>query len=262
MSQIIADYEAERQAFESLFQHDCPQRILLVRGQSGSGKTHLLAHCQHTVPGTIVQVPIQLRGLTVTVAETFYRIAGRLGWYQLTTFTRQVAELQRMPIVKIDHNWLLGMNNHIMVALQADDPSDREFRRAALTEALFNDMRDLPQLVLVVFDTFEQGSAEVKEWISGPFLARIVLANPVRVVIAGQEVPVRHNIEWGQCCQERNLYGVREAMHWMPVVHALGRYIPSESPMEWLAGLCHALEGRPAAIAKSIDGLPRRGDLS
>ncbi len=169
--------------------------------------------------------------------------------------------MQQATSVNIDRNWLLGINNHISVALHADNPQDRSYRRAALTEAWFEDVQQLAEPFLVVFDTYEAATAEIQEWLSGPFLARVATADPLRVVIAGQTVPDKLNIEWSQCCHEHRLYGVPEARHWLPVIEAMGRYIPDEPPLIWLAGVCHALQGKPAEIIKIIEGLPRRKDL-
>jgi len=261
MTTTIADYEDQRRAFAALTRPDCDHRILLLHGESGSGKTTLLTHCQSGIPATARHVSIQLRGSTVDMAEIFYRAGRALSWAQLQQFTGQVAQLQRAASVKIDRNWLLGINNHISVALQADSPQDRGHRRAALTEAWFEDVQALREPFLVVFDTYEQANADIQEWLSGPFLARAATAGPLRVVIAGQCVPDKHNIEWGHCCHEHRLYGVPEAKHWLPVIEASGRYIPNESPLNWLAGVCHALGGRPAAIVQVIAGLPQRKDL-
>jgi energy-coupling factor transporter ATP-binding protein EcfA2 len=261
MTNTLADYENERSAFAALAQRDCDCRILLLRGESGSGKTSLLTHCQAGIPATARHVPIQLRGSTVDVAEIFYRAGRAVSWERLKQFTGQVAQLQQAASVKIDRNWLLGINNHISVALQADNPLDRAYRRAALTEAWFADVAALPEPLLMVFDTYEQGTAETREWLDGPFLARVATVDQMRVVIAGQSVPDRHNIEWGNCCREHRLYGVPEARHWLPVIEALGHYIPNESPLNWLAGVCHALQGKPADIIKVIERLPLRKDL-
>jgi hypothetical protein len=261
MTTTLADYENERRAVEALLQDTCPQRILLLQGESGSGKTSLLTHCQHSLPPTVTHVPIQLRGSTVDVAEIFYRAGRAVRWERLRQFTGQVAQLQQSASVKIDRNWLLGINNHINVALQADNPLDRACRRAALTEAWFEDVAALSEPLLMVFDTYEQGTVETREWLDGPFLARVATVDRVRVVIAGQSVPDRHNIEWGTCCLEHRLYGVPEAKHWLPVIEALGLYIPGESPLDWLAGVCYAVRGKPAEIIKIIQTLPRRKDL-
>lgn len=262
MITIIADYEAERKAILDLFAAQCDCRIVLLRGASGSGKTTLLQHCRERIPSSVFHLPVQLRGSTITAAEVFYRAGRHLTWERLPHFTGHVAQMQGGASVKVDHNWLAGIGNHINVALHAELPLEREHRRVALTDAWFDDLAALPQPFIVLFDTYEQATTEMKEWISGPFLARAAQVSTVRVVIAGQETPDARNIEWGHCCKECNLYGVREAKHWLPVVRELGYYIPFGDPETWLAGLCYGLNGNPHAIMQWIQTLPRREALS
>ena len=262
MSTVLADYKSEREAFKALFQPDCDERILLYRGSSGSGKTTLLRYCSEQIPPEITNIPIQLRGRAVSTAEIFYRAGRVLAWERLSKFTRQVALFEGTPSVQIDSNWMAGINNRIQVALHVENLVDREERLASLTEAWFDDVGAFQQPSLFLFDTFEQATTEVKDWISGPFLARVAYAPSVRVVVAGQEVPEENNIEWGHCCVAHDLYGVIEAKHWMPVVQAMGRHIDVESPETWLAGVCHAFNGDPARIMNVIKGLPKKTRLT
>jgi hypothetical protein len=258
MQTILADYQEERSLFQALLADPCPHRILLLQGESGSGKTTLLTACQPDIPGHIVSIPIQLRGSAVSVAEIFYRLGGQIGWGQFPAFTRQVAHLQQTPAVKIDRNWLAGINNHIAVALQAESQIDRDHRRAALTEAWFNDLGVLPQPLLLILDTYEDATSEVAAWIAGPFLARVARVEQVRVLLAGQKTPDHHNIEWGSCCQWRRLRGVPEPDHWLPIVQALNRDTGAYDPLSWLAGICHVLRGQPKLILEAISSLPER----
>ncbi len=76
-------------------------------------------------------------------------------------------------------------------------------------------------------------------------------------MLAGKEVPDNTNIEWGNYCVLHDLFGVREAEHWLPVVTALGRRVP-EPALIYLAGICHALKGHPDDIMKVIQGLPSK----
>jgi hypothetical protein len=71
-------------------------------------------------------------------------------------------------------------------------------------------------------------------------------------------VPDAHNIEWGHCCAHHELFGVREAEHWLPVVEAMGRYIPVDPPEKFIAIVCQALNGAPKDIMQIIEGLPRK----
>jgi len=260
MTTHLANYETQQQAFFALFEPDCDCRILLVHGESGSGKTTFLEHCREQTPSQVPCLPIELRRSAVGVAEFFSRSGRWLGWQRMSNFKMRVSQLGGAPLVQIDGNVLAGVNNSINVALHADTLADREERRAALTDAWFDDLEALSHPALVVFDTYEQATSEVKDWISGPFLARVPHVKPVRVVVAGQIVPEKHTIEWGHCCDQQELLGVKEARHWMPIVHALGRCIPHrppESPETWLAGVCYALKGNPGEIFKAIESLPR-----
>jgi hypothetical protein len=257
MTTPLADYVAQRQAFLALFEPDCDCRILLVHGESGSGKTTFLEHCREQTPSHIPCLPIELRRSAVGVPEFFSRSGRWLGWSRMSHFKRRVTELSGAPLVQVGDNVLAGMNNSINIALHADTLADREERRSALTDAWFDDLDAVGQPALVVFDTYEQATSEVKDWLSGPFLARVAQVKPLRVVVAGQEVPESHTIEWGHCCDTQELLGVTEARHWLPVVRALGRRIAVESPESWLAGVCHVLKGRPGEIMKVIRDLPR-----
>jgi hypothetical protein len=258
MSTLMANYETERRAFKALLEPQCRERILLFRGKSGSGKTTLLSYCTRRVPPNITHIPVQLRGSTVGVAEIFSRAGRPLTWQYLQKFTRQVAALTGTPHIQVDGNWLAGINNHISVAMHVGSTTDREDRRVALTDAWFDDLDEYPKLVVFLFDTYDQASTEVQEWLSGPFLARAAYVPTVRVVVAGQDVPDHSNIEWGNCCVAHDLYGVQEARHWLPIVQGMNRHIPFDAPLTWLAGVCHALQGDPKKIKQVIDGLPLR----
>ena len=257
MSIPFANYQPERQAFDALFQSECQKRILMFCGESGSGKTSLLEYCLDRIPKSVTPIPIQLRGSSVSVAEIFHRSGDTMSWNRFPNFTELVGELQGISKVQIKSNWLVG-KNHISVAMQSESQDVREHRRVALTDAWFDDLRSFDQPILFALDTYEQATPEVQEWISGPFLARASRSEQVRILVAGQSVPDKKNIEWGRCCDARNLYGVVDAEHWLPVVEAMERNIPFGEPLTWLSGLCTGLKGRPGEIMKIIEGLPRK----
>jgi hypothetical protein len=217
----------------------------------------LFRSCLEQIPATLPHIPIQLRGNTVSIAEIFHRSGSALGWERLAHFTAQVADLQGIPAVRVDRNWLTGINNRITAVLKVENPADLTHRHAALTDAWFEDLKTIGSPVVIALDTYEHATTEIQEWISGPFLARVAQSNPVRVLIAGQIVPDENNIEWGHCCSTIPLYGVPEAEHWLPVVAAMGRRIPFSDPLTWLAGVCYALQGDPKGIKQVIEGLPR-----
>ena len=260
MTTVLANYGEHLALFRTLLADDCRQSVLLFRGESGVGKTALLNACVTEAKrkaDEIHCVSIQLRYAYVSIAEIFYRLGGYIGWPHLANFMARVAAFQEAPTINIEKNWMVGQN-HISVALHAESPADRQLRQAALTDAFFHDLRALSQPLLIVMDTYEDAHTEVQQWLDGPFLSRVAQTLQVRVLVAGQQVPDAHNIEWGFCCQAQDLYGVHEAAHWLPVVAAMNRIIPAPDPHSWLAGICHALKGRPNAIMQIIENLPQQ----
>lgn len=252
----IANYREPHELFRRLWQPACDHRILLWQGESGCGKTTLVNHCLREVPDHVVHVPIDLRSRAVTVAEIFHHIVRIVGDESLPQFARRVAALGGAPEVKIDRNWLAGINNRITVVLQVENPQEQAERRAALTDALFDDLKQRTEPILFVLDTYEKATSSVVEWMNGAFLTQVPWVHSVRVLIAGQQVPDHNNIVWQRCCAHRQLLGVPEAKDWLPVVQALQRNIPFGEPLTWLAGVCHALKGRPHEIRQIIEGLP------
>ena len=258
MPTLIADYVDERALFAALLRTDTPERILLFRGASGTGKSTLLRACREAVPTSIFLVPFEFKGTGISLTEIFYRTAELLGWERFPSFVETVEDLAGPRTVKIESNRLIGINQKIEVVLSGERAEDQEHRLAELTRAWFSDLQRLPQDILFLFDTYEQALTPVRQWLAGPFLARAAGNERVRTLLAGQAVPDHNNIEWGYCCQMRELKGVGEAAHWLPVIDALNRHIAHPNPHGFLAGICYTLGGRPDAIMNVIETLPER----
>ncbi len=258
MTVPLADYRTHVRSFADLCKPTCDANILFFSGGEGSGKTTLVKACLEQIPPGVTCVSINLRSSANTIPVIFRFVGYRLGWDGMPCFANQVAGMQRPPEIKVDQNWLIGIANHIDVALCDQDPADREDRRAILTDAWCNDLRCYPRPLLIAFDTYDAATPEVRDWIAGPFLARAAGLANLRVLIAGVQVPDSHNIDWGNWCVHNRLYGVPEAKEWFPIVEAMGRYIPFDPPLTWLAGVCHALKGVPKDIMQVIEGLPAK----
>jgi hypothetical protein len=252
-----ANYIEQRQAFLELLRPECRNRVLLIRGKSGAGKTTLISTCKKDVCKPVQCIFIQCKNTTLSVAEIFSRTGKELGWQSLSRFTEQVAALCGINI-NIEKNWQVGTGNSIHTVLNVENPADRDERRVHLTDAWFEDIRVSEQPVVIVIDTYEKANPEVKSWISGHFLASVANIPNIRVAIAGQEVPDHQEaIDWGDCCEFHELNGVWEADHWLPVFQGMKRRIIGESdPRSFLSGICYAFQGSPDAIMTCIKGLP------
>jgi hypothetical protein len=255
---VIANYETERRLFAELCNPGSPIRILLLHGESGVGKSTVLRSCMEVLPQHVLCVPIELRGTAVSVAEIFYRLGGHLGWGKLVAFRRQLAAIDGRPSTRVSKNLIVGFRNRINVTLYSLGLLERSERIAALTEALFEDLELSSRIVVLAFDTFDTAGTETSEWLAGPLLHRVARTESMRAVVAGQIVPDNNNIEWGGCCELRRLAGFTNPDHWFPIVQKLGKVLPHDPRLRWLAGVCDALKGNPAKIMQVIEGLPSR----
>lgn len=262
MSTPYANYHKQRAAFKTLFVNECDNRILLLKGSSGSGKTSLLQTClKESATNNKQLISIQLRGSAVNVTEIFSRSANRLGWNKLTRFDQCAQDLAtHTPQINLAGVQQQGGTNNLHIALNVQSSSDREHRQTLLTDAWFEDVEKIGEPLVMLFDTYEQAPSEVKDWLSGPFLSRTADCTAVRVAIAGQSIP-DVGIEWGHCHILHELFGVKEAHEWLPVVAALGKIVPVEPAEIWLAGICHALDGRPSEIMEIVKALPNMSSL-
>jgi hypothetical protein len=258
-----ANYQTQRDAFHNFLRPESPAKILLFRGQSGSGKTTLVETCLKEKSREVPHIPFTFRpGLGVDLAEIFHRTGDHIGWEKMDHFNQEVDRMNRAPApVQVRGGTQIGSYNSIQVILQADSPTQRNQNQVQLTRAWFNDLQSQAQILLIVFDGFEKAPQEVQEWIAGPFLERVVVQPYLRVLVTGQQIPESHNIEWGHCCEQFDLWGIPDANHWKPVIEEMGRCFPDSihNPDDWLAGVCHALKGNPSEIIKIIEGLPQRG---
>lgn len=259
---MLANYTDEKDCFGKLFDAASSDQIMLVIGESGTGKTSLVNELIRIVPPGYIDIPIQLRGRTVDVAEIFNRVVEIVGKSHFSNFSNEMATFGQAPTISVERN-LVWNHSDISIALDNRNNDEREYRLSMLTDALFRDIAESGVKVLFVFDTFEEAGEDTQNWISGPFLARVARSINLCAVVAGQIAPSENNIEWGRCCGgTRRLDGVFDAAHWMPIVDEMKRSIPQVPELVYLAGICHAHRGNPSKIKKEIDLFPLREDLS
>lgn len=262
MTTPTANYEEELLAITALFEPECRQPILLLRGAAGKGKTTLLSRALEDLPPGVKCLRIDLKGSEVGVDEIFQRPSHYFNWTPLSHFTLQLERLEIPGPVRTSTNIQVGIGNRIREVLSVEDRPTRDRRYALLTEAWFRDILALPGPLVFVFDTYNHAGTETREWISRLFLPRIALCEGVRAVVAGQEVPDRNTIEWGHCCRECTLKGVPEPHHWESVIEHMGRRITAvglEARRDYLRGICDFAEGDPYGIMHWIETLPREG---
>jgi hypothetical protein len=153
----LADHDVARAAFATLVTRGAPYRLLLVKGESETGKTHLTRqffnNAQRRVPGCV---------------------CGRFDF-------KGTGDLQ------------LSLNDfalHLQVPLRSTgaNPSTQ------LNDILFL-LAQKRQPTLLIFDTCES-SGEAERWLRESLLTPLHRYPWLRVVLAGKSVPERHGLPW------------------------------------------------------------------
>lgn len=253
----LANYQEPRSSIDALFHAACDKHIVLLRGQSGSGKSSLVDYCLDQVPDSMLPLHFDFKSSALSVPEILDQTSERLGRTALPTFQRQFAEYSAIPI-EVRENRQQGWGNQINVDVRQFALPDRDQQRTLLTRAWFDDMNRLQPQLLLAFDTFEKASTDVRDWFGSAFLLRVARCPHLRIVVAGQEVPGINQRDLRRCSLQHDLYGVEKAKDWLPVVAALGLRLTGLDPLSVLTGLCLAYNGNPGEIMKKLQEIKRR----
>lgn len=153
----LADHDDARAAFATLVTRGSPYRLLLVKGESETGKTHLTRqffnNAQRRVPGCV---------------------CGRFDFKGTGDLQLSMAEFAQ----------------HLQVALPAGSTSLTVQFNAVLLA-----LSQRRQPTLLIFDTCEY-AGEADRWVRETLLTSLHRHPWLRVVLAGKSVPDRHGHPW------------------------------------------------------------------
>ena len=259
MNFIPANYKTELSLYDNLCNDIEDMKILLYEGKSGYGKTTLLRHCLNKPKNKILNVKFCFKSGAISIGEIFFKTIATLGETKFVEFNKALNSLSTELVVNVSNIEQLGTKNRIELALYAHDESDKKFRELLLTEAWWKDLQAINSKVVFVFDTFEKVGNNLNDWIISSFLPRIPYLKNVKVVIAGQNVPDSNNIDWGEYCKHIILQGISNPHEWVSIIEQKNKSINfTVDSINWLHGVCNALQGSPALILKIIDDLPEK----
>jgi len=188
----VANYEKERQTLQALLEPECQERIVLIRGISGQGKSLLLRDFNFKAQSQSLPVcKIDFKNATISVENIFSSLGNELvkkEWRKLHHLNRAVFAILHPndnPGIGITASWLVDINAHLTKTL-TKDRSLREQRREQLTLELVKDIITVqPKIFLIWLDTFEKANDEIVKWVNH-FLGLVPDCSPVRIVIGGQ----------------------------------------------------------------------------
>ena len=241
----LANYTAEQQLFEQLIHTDDEPNILLFKGESGSGKTHLIEHCLSTAP----QIPstlLKLQNGGDTIPTLFTNMGNTLGWDTLPRFAQKVANYAEADETAPPSNQ--KMYRHLRSIGQISDLDSRLSRYQQLTDAWFDDIAHLKSPYLLAIDTYEQAPSLFDRWFGSEFMAGVANTPQMRLLVGGQTLPQEQSA-WSFCASLQELTGIHEAQEWLKWAESAGYQPPS---LELMAGVVLALGGNPSRIIEVI----------
>jgi len=205
MPRIHIDRNDELRLFDDVLASRRPERILLLEGPSQTGKSTLLDEFRKRRGGHLWALA-NFKSLKESAIGVLGEWADALGSIAFNQFRAACSQSAAGADVTITGNRLIGAQ--VDIALGPLDESQRQARRALLTEAFFADLRLARAQAVIVIDTFEQAAPDVQTWLSGVFLPRARRTPGVIVVVSGQQVPALDR-EFDECCCRRRLSGLR-----------------------------------------------------
>lgn len=222
----IADRKEEFEIFERMITGQSKERILLLRGESGSGKTVLAE-----------ELIAYAKGLGIAVAQVDCKGSPSLD-----------------PVVT---SFLLGIEDFTPTAA-----STTGFPRYT---ALIDDLAILEQPLLLALDTWQQCSVDVRKWLErSSFLPNLARMPAVVVMIGGHEVPDAKGTAWSDLAiPVRHLGVIRSIDDWFEYARQKWPDVPFERAH--VQALVFATGGQPNTMDVMLETVRRNltaGDAS
>lgn len=201
---VHVDRAEELARFQDMVAGTGTAHILLIQAEAGMGKSSLLREFWEQGAGhSRILIDFKSR------AHSVESVLGELSSQNRPAFQRFYEQLQQLSagaMVYINRSEISQSKLDIK-QVAPDSPEQRDMRRLLLTQAFFSDLdasNPRRENIVVIFDTYEEASAEVKDWLSGLFLAGAREHRWLMVVVAGRKIPSL-GIGWDDCCLEQTL---------------------------------------------------------
>ena len=222
----LADYPwplADRVEPFLLFQHlitrQRQEQIVLVQGSSGSGKTVLLTE--------------------------WFKFAKQLGLLAVQL------DLKGCPALdELFDTLALEVQAAILPAFHSASGGPRK-------TALLKDVERLRRPLLLGFDTYQDVSADIADWIEGQLLRRVGQCPGLIIVLSGQKVPDPTRYPWAAQALPLTLPPIKDTKPWYEYAqNALGNPDITEDHIEMLL---HISQGEPGQTSAFLRSFPAKG---
>lgn len=244
---IIADRERELGLFSRIVGRELIPRIMLVEAESGLGKSDLMRMFRHQCKSECVL--IDLSSASYGVPYVLKSIRRELSLKPMPQLERALHRLQRSGI-QISDVTMEGEEQQMNVFQAQESEEGRYLRLLEARDALFDDLSDIDQSLVILFDSYEQAPEELREWLYGLFLSQVVKVPHLTVVVASQQVPPPRT-DWQGLSQRCSLGPIKDAGAWYRYTQA--RQLPLS--LEEVKVLVDASRGHPRSIGEALETL-------
>ncbi len=223
----IINLDTERAAFSAIVAgHDTQTRLLLVHGESGMGKTHLVEMYEQIAEAEQRQTILVDFKKQVPVEDCLAKIVAALGG--IDVFPKYDDVCVRFPTNNDEKRWRV-LTDHFFA----------DFKRS-----------DAASQVFLLFDTYDHDKpdASFKRWLTDMLLPHLAYQNKLVVVIAGQEA-VSPPKELKRCHQHFPLTGVAVEKY-----QDYAKACEITLPLEHIQLLHEAFHGKPSEFVYFIKG--------
>jgi hypothetical protein len=204
----LANRTRELNLFTQMLRQEVEHRILLIKAESGYGKTDLLDYFAHHCSSQYRTVQLDLRDATLGTTYLISRLQRKLGQGRFPQFEKSLREFLSGSI-DITDTEIIGQENILQVVLNDTDQNQRNLRFDRLKASFFEDLAGFNQRTVLLLDTFNAASRELRDWIEGQFLSEMSQLDQFVVVVAGQITP-EPSIEWRRFHHHYELHEIEQ----------------------------------------------------
>ncbi len=247
--QAIANYTHELEQFNQLIDMSNELNILMLQGESGSGKSHFISHCLKLAK-ELPSAHVKLENGGESVTTLFNVMGSKVGRQHLPLFSEAISGLVGESLAEeADAMWQIKLRRYLRQIGKTADLPTKLAHFQVLTDSWFADSLNFPTPLIVAIDTYEKRSTEFDNWIRDEFLYGIAHSNNIKVLLGGQSLPDT-DPEWEAFVSSLQLKGVSDPQDWLAWGEEVGLDLPSA---DVIMGICMALKGNPSAIVQTLE---------
>ena len=205
LKKIHVNRDAEKDLFNDMVHRNVDAHILLIEAESGMGKTSLIDQFW-IMSQELPRARVNFKEMSLSFGKILSELKFQLGEDSFKIFNKQCVQFAQTFGQNTEHPLLIL--SQIDATLEKLPQDSRVNQRQMITDAFFLDLSSVYKIhqkpVVLLFDSYEKASHDVKEWITKQFIISVRRFPWLICVFAGQQSP-RINIYSNTWCLQHKL---------------------------------------------------------